>query len=163
MLGDKQQLMHRVERIHFIGIGGAGMSGIAEVMFNLGYRASGSDVAANRATARLANLGVAIAIEHAAANVAGADVVVYSSAVEAENDELVAAREQRIPIVPRAEMLAELMRFRHGIAVAGTHGKTTTTSLIASVLEKGGLDPTYIVGGLVKSINAHARLGAGKR
>ncbi|MGR8918250.1 MAG: UDP-N-acetylmuramate--L-alanine ligase [Gammaproteobacteria bacterium] len=155
-------LMHRVERIHFIGVGGAGMSGIAEVLCNLGYRVSGSDPVTSRVTERLRGIGVELTDVHRAENVAGADVVVYSSAVAADNVELVAAREQRIPVVPRAEMLAELMRFRQGIAVAGTHGKTTTTSLVAAVLAAGGLDPTFVVGGLVKSANAHARLGGGR-
>jgi len=155
-------LMHRVERIHFIGVGGAGMSGIAEVLSNLGYRVSGSDAATSRVTERLRRAGVAVLGPHAAANVAGADVVVYSSAIPADNVELAAARQQRIPTVPRAEMLAELMRFRRGIAIAGTHGKTTTTSLVAAVLGEAGLDPTFVVGGLVKSADSHARLGAGR-
>ena len=155
-------LMHRVERIHFIGVGGSGMSGIAEVLSNLGYRVSGSDQSSSRVTERLRAVGVAVLGPHAAANVDGADVVVYSSAIAADNVELVAARAQRIAVVPRAEMLAELMRFRRGIAIAGTHGKTTTTSLVAAVLAEAGLDPTFVVGGLVKSINANARLGAGR-
>ena len=155
-------LMHRVERIHFIGVGGAGMSGIAEVLSNLGYRVSGSDHSSSRVTERLRAVGVAVLGPHAAANVDGADVVVYSSAIAADNVELAAARAQRIPVVPRAEMLAELMRFRRGIAIAGTHGKTTTTSLVAAVLAEAGLDPTFVVGGLVKSINANAQLGAGR-
>ena len=154
-------LMHRVERIHFIGVGGSGMSGIAEVLSNLGYRVSGSDQSATRVTERLRAAGVTVLGTHAASNVDGADVVVYSSAIAEDNAELVAARAQRIPVVPRAEMLAELMRFRRGIAIAGTHGKTTTTSLVATVLAEAGLDPTFVVGGLVKSINANARLGAG--
>ncbi len=162
MLKHNEQLMHRVEHIHFIGVGGAGMSGIAEVLCNLGYRVSGSDKARSRVTRHLATVGIEVMHDHAADHVAGADVVVYSSAVGDDNVELAAAREQRIPTVPRAEMLAELMRFHHGIAVAGTHGKTTTTSLIASILAAAGLDPTFVVGGLVKSINAHARLGTGK-
>ena len=153
--------MHQVERIHFVGIGGAGMSGIAEVFRNLGYRISGSDLGKNRMTEHLEEIGVEVSYEHAASNVANADVVVYSSAVDVENPELSAAREARIPIVPRAEMLVELMRFRRGIAVAGTHGKTTTTSLIAAVLAEGGLDPTFVIGGLVHSVNSHARLGSG--
>jgi UDP-N-acetylmuramate--alanine ligase len=162
MREDKQQLMHRVERIHFIGVGGAGMSGIAEVLCNLGYRVSGSDTSRSRVTERLVTVGVEITHSHDPGNIVGADVVVYSSAVGPDNIELAAARANRIPAIPRAEMLAELMRFRHGIAVAGTHGKTTTTSLIASVLAQAGLDPTFVVGGLVKSINASAQLGAGK-
>ena len=157
-----RQLMHRVEHIHFIGVGGAGMSGIAEVMCNLGYQVSGSDTHASKVTERLAGVGLGFMLGHAPANVDRADVVVYSSAIGADNVELKAARARRIPVVPRAEMLAELMRFRHGIAIAGTHGKTTTTSLIASVLAEAGLDPTFVVGGLVRSINAHARLGAGR-
>lgn len=155
-------LMHRVERIHFIGVGGSGMSGIAEVLSNLGYRVSGSDQSSSRVTERLRAAGVAVLGCHVAANVDGADVVVYSSAIADDNVELVAARAQRIPVVPRAEMLAELMRFRRGICIAGTHGKTTTTSLVAAVLAEAGLDPTFVVGGLVKSINANARLGAGR-
>ncbi len=155
-------LMHRVERIHFIGVGGSGMSGIAEVLSNLGYQVSGSDQSKSRVTEHLRAAGVTVLGVHAAGNVDGADVVVYSSAIAADNVELQAARAQRIPVVPRAEMLAELMRFRRGIAIAGTHGKTTTTSLVAAVLGEAGLDPTFVVGGLVKSINANARLGAGR-
>ena len=153
--------MHQVERIHFVGIGGAGMSGIAEVFKNLGYRISGSDLHKNRMTAHLEQIGVQVVYQHIASNVSDADVVVFSSAVDDENPELIAAREARIPVVPRAEMLVELMRFRRGIAVAGTHGKTTTTSLIAAVLAEGGLDPTFVIGGLVHSVNSHARLGSG--
>ena len=154
--------MHRVERIHLIGVGGAGMSGIAEVLCNLGYQVSGSDIHATSTTAHLHDIGVRVLDRHAAENVVGADVVVHSSAIDEHNVELQAARNQRIPIVPRAAMLAELMRFRRGIAVAGTHGKTTTTSLIASILAEAGLDPTFVVGGLVRSVNAHARLGTGQ-
>ncbi|MSR13108.1 MAG: UDP-N-acetylmuramate--L-alanine ligase [Gammaproteobacteria bacterium] len=154
--------MHNVRRIHFVGIGGAGMSGIAEVLNNLGYQISGSDVAANRMTEILANMGVRIDLGHDQQNVRHADAVVYSSAIMSDNPELVAARQQRIPIVPRAEMLAELMRFRRGIAIAGTHGKTTTTSLIASVLAEGGLDPTFVIGGLLQSAGSHAKLGTGR-
>ena len=153
--------MHQVERIHFVGIGGAGMCGIAEVFRNLGYRISGSDLHKNRMTEHLEKIGVQVSYQHDESNVSDADVVVYSSAVDDDNPELVAAREARIPIVPRAEMLVELMRFRRGIAVAGTHGKTTTTSLIAAVLAEGGLDPTFVIGGLVHSVNSHARLGSG--
>ncbi len=154
--------MGRVRRVHFIGIGGAGMGGIAEVLHNLGYEVSGSDLTMNAMVRHLQQLGVKVATGHDAGNVAHAEVVVYSSAVSADNPELAAARTRRIPIVPRAQMLAELMRFRHGIAVAGTHGKTTTTSLIACLLHEGGLDPTCVVGGRVNSLGAHARLGEGR-
>jgi UDP-N-acetylmuramate--alanine ligase len=137
------------------------MSGIAEVLANQGYRVSGSDLAASAVTRRLAGMGVRIAVGHAAGNVAGADAVVVSTAVPADNPELVAAREQGIPVVPRALMLAELMRLKQGIAIAGTHGKTTTTSLVASVLAEGGLDPTFVIGGRLLSAGANARLGKG--
>src|SRR5439155_6893304 len=140
--GSGADVKHKVKRVHFVGIGGAGMSGIAEVLLTQGYGISGSDLASSAATRRLTELGARITIGHAAVNAAGADVVVASSAVPTDNPELVAAREQGIPVVPRALMLAELMRLKQGIAVAGTHGKTTTTSLIASVLAEGGLDPT---------------------
>jgi len=153
--------MHRVDKIHFIGIGGAGMSGIAEVLCNLGYTVTGSDTSVSSRTAHLKNVGIHVSSEHEAQNIEGADVVVYSSAISDDNAELQAARGKRVPTVPRAEMLAELMRFRRGIAVTGTHGKTTTTSLIASILAEAGLDPTFVVGGLVRSINSHARLGTG--
>ncbi|MFU8832638.1 MAG: UDP-N-acetylmuramate--L-alanine ligase [Wenzhouxiangella sp.] len=155
-------LMHRVRRIHFVGIGGAGMSGIAEVLINLGFEVSGSDLAHSDSVRRLRTLGATVAIGHAAGHMAGADVLVVSGAVPESNPEVVAAREQRIPVVARAVMLGELMRFRQGIAVAGTHGKTTTTSLVASILAEAGLDPTYIVGGLVNSIGSNARLGEGR-
>lgn len=153
--------MRRVQRIHLLGIGGAGMAGIAEVLLNLGYTVSGTDLRSSAATRRLASLGARIFIGHAEGNVEGADVVVVSSAVRADNPELQLARARRVPIVRRAEMLAELMRFRYGVAIAGTHGKTTTTSLVAAVLAEGGLDPTFVIGGQVKSAGANARLGAG--
>ena len=148
-------------RVHFVGIGGVGMSGIAEVLCTLGYQVSGSDNADNATTRRLASLGAAVHRGHAAANVLGADCVVVSSAIRADNPELMEARAQRIPVVPRAEMLAELMRFRRGIAIAGTHGKTTTTSLTASVLGEWGLDPTFVIGGQLLAAGANARLGGG--
>jgi UDP-N-acetylmuramate--alanine ligase len=155
------QPMRRVRRIHLLGIGGSGMAGIAEVLLNLGYEVSGSDLKQSAATRRLAALGARLAYGHDPERVTGADVVVVSSAIKEDNPELAAARAARIPVVRRAEMLAELMRFRYGVAVAGTHGKTTTTSLIASVLAEGGLDPTYVIGGRLKSAGANARLGAG--
>jgi UDP-N-acetylmuramate--alanine ligase len=154
-------MRHKVKRIHFVGIGGSGMSGIAEVLVNLGYRVTGSDIAANSATERLAKLGARVAIGHDAEHVADADAVVVSTAVKPDNPEVVAARARRIPVVPRALMLAELMRLKQGVAVAGTHGKTTTTSLAASVLAEGGLDPTFVIGGLVTAAASNARLGAG--
>ncbi len=156
------EAMGRMRRIHFVGIGGAGMNGIAQVMLNLGYEISGSDLAENAATRRLAEQGAAIHIGHAPSNVEGADAVVISSAVTAENPEVAAAKAARIPVVPRAEMLAELMRFRYGVAVAGTHGKTTTTSLVASLLIEGGLDPTFVIGGRLNAAGSHARLGRGE-
>jgi UDP-N-acetylmuramate--alanine ligase len=155
-------MKHKVKRVHFVGIGGAGMSGIAEVLLTQGYQVSGSDVAATAVTRRLAALGARIATGHAADNIAGADVVVVSAAVATDNPEIAAAREKNIPVVPRALMLAELMRLKQGIAVAGTHGKTTTTSLIASVLAEGGLDPTFVIGGRLVSADANARLGKGE-
>jgi UDP-N-acetylmuramate--alanine ligase len=154
-------MKHKVKRVHFVGIGGAGMSGIAEVLATQGYRVTGSDVAQSAATRRLESLGVRITIGHAADNVADADAVVVSTAIAADNPELVAARERNVAVVPRALMLAELMRMKQGIAVAGTHGKTTTTSLIASVLAEGGLDPTFVIGGRLLSADANARLGSG--
>ncbi len=154
--------MGRVRRVHFVGIGGVGMGGIAEVLINLGYRVQGSDLRENAVTRRLQQLGAEIFRGHAAGQVQGSDVVVVSSAVAADNPEVVAARAAHIPVVPRAEMLAELMRFRFGIAVAGTHGKTTTTSLIASLLAEAGLDPTYVIGGRLNSSASHARLGSGR-
>ena len=155
-------MKHKVKRVHFVGIGGAGMSGIAEVLLTQGYQVSGSDVAATTVTRRLTALGARIATGHAADNIAGADVVVVSTAVAHDNPEIAAAREKGVPVVPRALMLAELMRLKQGIAVAGTHGKTTTTSLIASVLAEGGLDPTFVIGGRLVSADANARLGKGE-
>jgi UDP-N-acetylmuramate--alanine ligase len=154
--------MRRIRRAHFVGIGGAGMGGIAEVLLNLGYEVSGSDLRANAVTRRLQQQGAQIWLGHDAGHVAECDVVVVSSAVNEENPEVAAARERRIPVVPRAEMLAEIMRFRHGIAVAGTHGKTTTTSLVASILADAGLDPTFVIGGQLNSASSHARLGSGR-
>jgi UDP-N-acetylmuramate--alanine ligase len=154
--------MRRIRRIHFIGIGGAGMSGIAEVLINQGYEISGSDIKSSSVTARLEQKGARIFIGHEAGNVEGSDVVVNSSAVNSTNPEIIRARELRIPIVRRAEMLGELMRYRHGIAVAGTHGKTTTTSLMASVLAAAKQDPTFIIGGLVNSTGTNAQLGASR-
>ena len=151
----------KVRRIHFVGIGGAGMSGIAEVLATQGYEVSGSDLHQSAVTRRLAGLGIRTMVGHDAANVAQADVVVASTAVADDNPEVVAAREQQIPVVPRALMLAELMRFKQGIAIAGTHGKTTTTSLVASVLAEGGLDPTFVIGGRLLAAGANARLGSG--
>ncbi len=155
-------MKHKVKRVHFVGIGGAGMSGIAEVLLTQGYQVSGSDVAATAVTRRLSALGARICAGHGADIIAGADVVVVSTAVASDNPEIVAAREKNIPVVPRALMLAELMRLKQGIAVAGTHGKTTTTSLIASVLAEGGLDPTFVIGGRLVSADANARLGKGE-
>ena len=153
--------MRRIRNIHFTGIGGAGMSGIAEVFHNLGYRITGSDIAENAMVRHLRQLGIEIAVGHRSENVESAHVVVVSTAIDAANPEIEAARELRIPVVRRAEMLAELMRFRRGIAVAGTHGKTTTTSLVASLLAAGDIDPTYVIGGLLLSSGRHARLGDG--
>ena len=154
--------MRRVRQIHFVGIGGAGMSGIAEVLHNLGYTVTGSDLKRGDTTERLAGMGVEVRYEHRAECVGGSDVVVYSSAVPADNPELLEARRRRIPTIPRAEMLSELMRFREGVAVAGTHGKTTTTSLVAGLLAEGLHDPTYIIGGRLNMTGSHARLGKGK-
>ncbi|WP_201446377.1 UDP-N-acetylmuramate--L-alanine ligase [Burkholderia gladioli] len=154
-------MKHIVKHIHFVGIGGAGMSGIAEVLVNLGYQVSGSDLSRNAVTERLEALGARVAIGHDAANIEGANAVVVSTAVRSDNPEVLAARRLRVPIVPRAVMLAELMRLKQGIAIAGTHGKTTTTSLVASVLAAGGLDPTFVIGGRLISAGANARLGSG--
>ena len=159
---DRRDRMRRINTIHFVGIGGSGMSGIAEVLLNLGYRVQGSDLRASTVTQWLVGLGARVSIGHAAANIAGADVVVASGAVPRDNPEVRAAVAARIPVVARAEMLGELMRFRYSIAVAGTHGKTTTTSLIASILSEGGEDPTYVIGGRLKSAASNARLGAGR-
>jgi UDP-N-acetylmuramate--alanine ligase len=154
--------MGHIRRIHFVGIGGVGMAGIAEVLISLGYSVQGSDLKASRATDRLARLGADIHIGHEALQLGAADVVVVSSAVPKDNPEVVEAQSRRIPVVRRAEMLAELMRFRYGIAVAGTHGKTTTTSLVASILAEADLDPTFVIGGRLESVDANARLGAGR-
>jgi UDP-N-acetylmuramate--alanine ligase len=154
--------MRRINTIHFVGIGGSGMGGIAEVLLNLGYRVQGSDLKPNPITRRLEGLGARVTEGHAAENIRGADVVVVSSAIPADNPEVVAALAARIPVVPRAEMLGELMRFRYSIAVAGTHGKTTTTSLVASVLAEAGADPTFVIGGRLVSAGSNARLGTGR-
>jgi UDP-N-acetylmuramate--alanine ligase len=154
-------MKHAVKHIHFVGIGGAGMSGIAEILHNLGYTVSGSDQADGATTRRLASLGIRVAIGHDAAHIAGAEAVVTSTAVKGDNPEVIAARSKRIPVVPRAVMLAELMRLKRGIAIAGTHGKTTTTSLVASMLAEAGLDPTFVIGGRLESAGANSRLGVG--
>ena len=154
--------MRRVRCIHFVGIGGAGMGGIAEVLLNEGYQITGSDIGENQVVKRLTKLGAKIFIGHQASNVESASVIVVSTAIDSNNPELEAAKESRIPIVRRAEMLAELMRFRHGIAIAGTHGKTTTTSLIASIFAEGQLDPTFVIGGLLNSAGTNARLGSSR-
>jgi len=155
-------MKHKVRHIHFVGIGGSGMSGIAEVMLNLGYQVSGSDIGDNVATRRLAALGARVLLGHNAENIADADAVVVSTAVRGDNPEVIAAQAKQVPVVPRALMLAELMRLKQGIAVAGTHGKTTTTSLTASILAEGGFDPTFVIGGRLNSAGAHARLGSGE-
>jgi UDP-N-acetylmuramate--alanine ligase len=159
---DRRDRMRRINTIHFVGIGGSGMGGIAEVLINLGYAVQGSDLKDNAVTSHLAKIGAKVSIGHVAENIAGADVVVVSSAIARGNPEIDAALEQRIPVVARAEMLGELMRFRYSIAVAGTHGKTTTTSLVASILAEGGEDPTFVIGGRLKSAGSNARLGAGR-
>lgn len=155
------QMLGNIDKIHFVGIGGTGMSGIAEVLSNLGYRVSGSDIKESAVTQRLAGLGVTITIGHKRENITQVDVVVASSAIDRSNEEIDQAYLNRIPVIPRAEMLAELMRFRFGIAVAGTHGKTTTTSLTASILAEGGLDPTFVIGGRLNSAGSNAKLGLG--
>src|SRR6201996_3201207 len=159
---DRRDRMRRINTIHFVGIGGSGMGGIAEVLINLGYEVQGSDLKPNAVTNHLASVGARIAFGHLAENITGADVVVVSSAIARGNPEIDAALAQRIPVVARAEMLGELMRFRYSIAVAGTHGKTTTTSLVASILAEGGEDPTFVIGGRLKSVGSNARLGAGR-
>ncbi len=155
-------MKHKVKHVHFIGIGGAGMSGIAEVMLNLGFEISGSDISESAATLRLKNQGAKVHIGHDESNVAGANAVVTSTAVKSDNPEVAAARAKRIPVVPRAMMLAELMRLKQGIAIAGTHGKTTTTSLVASVLAEAGMDPTFVIGGRLEAAGSHAKLGTGE-
>ena len=154
-------MKHAIRHIHFVGVGGSGMSGIAEVLHNLGYVISGSDLADSATLRRLAGMGIRTFVGHAAANVEGADAVVTSTAVKPDNPEVLVARDKRIPVVPRAMMLAELMRLKQGIAIAGTHGKTTTTSLVASLLAEAGLDPTFVIGGRLNSAGANARLGSG--
>jgi len=155
-------MKHAVKHIHFVGVGGAGMSGIAEILHNLGYGVSGSDLADSATARRLAGLGIRVHVGHDAANIAGAQAVVVSTAVQPDNPEVVAARARQVPVVPRAVMLAELMRLKKGIAIAGTHGKTTTTSLVTSVLAEAGVDPTFVIGGRLNSAGAHSRLGAGE-
>jgi UDP-N-acetylmuramate--alanine ligase len=155
-------MKYKVKRVHFVGIGGSGMSGIAEVLLNLGFEVSGSDLHESRVTQRLGSLGAHVHMGHAAGHIANADAVVVSSAVKDDNPEVAAARAQRIPVVPRAMMLAELMRLKQGIAVAGTHGKTTTTSLVASVLAEAGMDPTFVIGGRLEAAGSHAKLGTGE-
>ncbi len=155
-------MKHKVKRIHFVGIGGAGMSGIAEVLVNLGFTVSGSDLSESLAVRRLRSLGARVVIGHASENIANADAVVTSTAVRQDNPEVIAARARQIPVVPRAQMLAELMRLKQGIAIAGTHGKTTTTSLVTSILAEGGMDPTFVIGGKLNAAGANARLGKGE-
>ena len=162
IIDDNELSMGRIRHIYFIGIGGVGMSGIAEVLLNMGYQVSGSDVQSSKTTEYLKKAGASIFLGHQAAQVKNAQVVVTSSAVSKDNPEVLQARALRIPIIPRAEMLAELMRFRYGIAIAGTHGKTTTTSLVASILAEGGLDPTFVIGGKLNSADTNAKLGASK-
>lgn len=162
MRAERDLARQRIKHVHFVGIGGAGMGGIAEVIANIGYSVSGSDLAESAMTQRLSSLGVTVYKGHSEKNIQGANVVVVSSAVDNENPEVMAAREQNIPVVPRAEMLAEIMRFSNGIAVAGTHGKTTTTSLVTSVLAEGDLDPTFVIGGKLNSTASNSRLGTGE-
>ena len=154
-------MKHAISHVHFVGVGGAGMSGIAEILHNLGYKVSGSDLSDGPVLQRLSTLGIQTQVGHDALNIAGADAVVISTAVQADNPEVIAAHQKLIPVVPRAVMLAELMRLKQGIAIAGTHGKTTTTSLVASVLAQAGLDPTFVIGGRLISAGANAKLGAG--
>ena len=161
-IGTRPDLMQVYRRVHFVGIGGTGMCGIAEVLHNLGFEVSGSDLGDNATTRRLAAMGIRVERGHATEHLGDADAMVVSGAIKPDNPELLAAKARRIPVVPRAEMLGELMRFRQGIAVAGTHGKTTTTSLLASVLAEGGLDPTFVIGGMLNSAGTNARLGSGK-
>src|SRR5438105_7436906 len=155
-------MKHAVKHIHFVGIGGSGMSGIAEILHNLGYKVSGSDQSESAVTQRLSSLGITVAIGHEAANIAGAGAVVTSTAVRGDNPEVIAARARHVPVVPRAVMLAELMRLKQGIAIAGTHGKTTTTSLVTSVLAEAGVDPTFVIGGKLNAAGANSRLGSGQ-
>ena len=155
-------MKHKVKHVHFVGIGGSGMSGIAEVLLNLGYQISGSDLADNLATRRLRTMGAEVHVGHASEHIGSADAVVTSTAVKADNPEVIAARKQNIPVVPRALMLAELLRLRRGIAIAGTHGKTTTTSLVASILAEAEMDPTYVIGGRLEAAGCHAKLGSGE-
>ena len=155
-------MKHKVKHVHFVGIGGSGMSGIAEVLLNLGYQVSGSDLSGTATTRRLKKLGATIHVGHASSHVASADAVVTSTAIEPDNPEVIAARERNVPVVPRAIMLAELLRLRQGIAIAGTHGKTTTTSLVASILAEAGMDPTFVIGGRLEAAGSHAKLGRGE-
>ena len=155
-------MKHKVKHIHFVGVGGAGMSGIAEVFVNLGYQVSGSDLTDSPVIQRLSNLGVKVYVGHASQQIAGADAVVTSTAVKSDNPEVIAAKNKNIPVVPRAMMLAELLRLRRGIAIAGTHGKTTTTSLIASILAAADMDPTFVIGGKLEAAGCHAKLGSGE-
>ena len=162
MLREENHLLGKIKSFHCIGIGGTGLSGISEVLKSLGYYVTGSDITKSKVTDRLEKKGIPIHIGHSARNVGNIDAVIYSSAIGSDNVELKAAKNNRIPTIPRAQMLAELMRFNHGIAIAGTHGKTTTTSLISTILADGGKDPTFIVGGVIKGVNANARLGTGR-